>query len=55
MPIFYNTAPPTPSTKNNITDIAVTYGIRDYLLNKNLLLNQYKKLLLNQLNHIIIN
>lgn len=38
MPIpFYNTAPPTPSTKNNITDIAVTYGIRDFLLNKNLL------------------
>lgn len=34
---FYNTAPPTPSTKNNITDIAVTYGIRDFLLNKNLL------------------
>jgi hypothetical protein len=33
---FYNTAPPTPSTKNNITDIAVTYGIRDFLLNKNL-------------------
>lgn len=37
MPIFYNTAIPTPTTKNNITDIAVTYGIRDYLLNKNLL------------------
>jgi hypothetical protein len=34
---FYNTAPPTPSTKNNITDIAVSYGIRDFLLNKNLL------------------
>jgi len=34
---FYNTAPPTPTTKNNITDIAVTYGIRDFLLNKNLL------------------
>ena len=33
---FYNTAAPTPSTKNNITDIAVTYGIRDFLLNKNL-------------------
>lgn len=37
MPIYYNTASPTPSTKNNITDIAVTYGIRDFLLNKNLL------------------
>ena len=38
MPIpYYNTTPPTPSTKNNITDIAVTYGIRDFLLNKNLL------------------
>jgi hypothetical protein len=36
MPIFYNTASPTPNTKNNITDIAVTYGIRDYLLNLNL-------------------
>jgi hypothetical protein len=33
---FYNTAPPTPSTKNNITDIAVIYGIRDFLLNRNL-------------------
>jgi hypothetical protein len=33
---FYNTAAPTPSTKNNITDIAVTYGFRDFLLNKNL-------------------
>jgi hypothetical protein len=37
MPIFYNTAAPTPSTKNNINDIAVTYGIRDFLLNLNLL------------------
>lgn len=36
MPTFYNTAAPTPSTKNNINDIAVTYGIRDYLLNLNL-------------------
>lgn len=33
---FYNTSPPTPSTKNNITDIAVTYGIRDFLLHKNI-------------------
>lgn len=37
MPIFYNTGLPTPSTKNNITDITVNYGIRDFLLNKNLL------------------
>lgn len=37
MPIpYYNTTPPTPSNKNNITDIAVTYGIRDFLLQKNL-------------------
>jgi len=33
---FYNTAPPSPSTKNSITEIAVIYGIRDFLLNKNL-------------------
>ncbi len=37
MPIFYNTASPTPSTKNTINSVAVTYGIRDYLLNLNLL------------------
>jgi hypothetical protein len=37
MPIFYNSAAPTPTTKNNINDIAVTFGIRDFLLNKNLL------------------
>jgi len=36
MPTFYNTGLPTPSTKNNITDIAVSFGIRDFLLNKNL-------------------
>ena len=36
MPIFYNTGAPTPSSKNNITNIAVNYGIRDFLLNKNL-------------------
>ena len=36
MPIFYNQGAPTPTTKNNITDIAVTYGIRDFLLNLNL-------------------
>lgn len=37
MPIFYNTGAPTPSTKNTINEITVTYGIRDFLLNKNLL------------------
>ena len=36
MPIFYNQGNPTPATKNNINDIAVTYGIRDFLLNLNL-------------------
>lgn len=36
MPTFYNTAAPTPSTKNTINSVAVTYGIRDYLLNSNL-------------------
>ncbi len=34
---FYNTASPTPSTKNTINSVAVTYGIRDFLLNLNLL------------------
>ena len=37
MPIFYNTASPTPTTKNTINNIAVGYGIRDFLLNLNLL------------------
>lgn len=36
MPTFYNTTPPTPSSKNTINSIAVDYGIRDFLLNKNL-------------------
>ena len=36
MPIFYNTGAPTPSSKNTINSIAVSYGIRDFLLNKNL-------------------
>jgi hypothetical protein len=36
MPIFYNTGAPTPSNKNTINSIAVDYGIRDFLLNKNL-------------------
>ena len=33
---FYNTASPSPSTKNSINKTAVTYGIRDFLLNRNL-------------------
>lgn len=37
MPIFYNTSAPTPTTKNNITDIATGFGLRDFLLNLNLL------------------
>ena len=36
MSISYNTGFPTPSTKNTITDITVNYGIRDFLLLKNL-------------------
>jgi hypothetical protein len=36
MPIFYNTAAPTPSTKNTINSVTVDYGIRDFLLNLNL-------------------
>lgn len=36
MPIFYNTATPTPSTKNTINTVTVDYGIRDFLLNLNL-------------------
>ena len=37
MPIqFYNTAPPTPTTKNTINSITLDYGIRDFLLHKNL-------------------
>lgn len=33
---YHNTNPPTPNTKNNINDISVYWGIRDFLLNKNL-------------------
>ena len=36
MPIFYNTAAPTPSTNNTINSVTVDYGIRDFLLNLNL-------------------
>jgi hypothetical protein len=33
---FYNTSPPTPNSKNTINSITVDFGIRDFLLNKNL-------------------
>lgn len=36
MPTFYNTGAPTPSTKNTINGTAVGFGIRDFLLTKNL-------------------
>ena len=36
MPIFYNPASPTPTTKNTINDVSVGFGIRDFLLNLNL-------------------
>lgn len=36
MPIFYNTAAPTPSTNNTINSVTVDYGIRDFLLTLNL-------------------
>lgn len=37
MPIFYNQGAPTPTTKNTITSVATNYGVRDFLLNLNLL------------------
>lgn len=37
MPLFYNTGAPTPTTRNTINEVAVTFGIRDFLLNLNLL------------------
>jgi hypothetical protein len=46
MPIFYNPASPTPTTKNTINDTAVGYGIRDFLLNLNLL-PQYPQIVTN--------
>lgn len=36
MPNYYNTAAPTSSSKNTINSIVLDYGIRDFLLNKNL-------------------
>lgn len=43
MPIFYNQGAPTPTTKNTITSVATNYGVRDFLLNLNLL-PQYPQL-----------
>ena len=37
MSLYYNTGAPTPTTRNTINEVAVTYGIRDFLLNLNLL------------------
>jgi hypothetical protein len=37
MPLFYNTGYPTPTSKNTINSVAVGGGIRDFLLNLNLL------------------
>lgn len=36
MPLYYNTAPPTQGSKNSITKTAKDYGIRDFLLHKNI-------------------
>ena len=36
MPIFYDTSLPTPSTKNSITRTATDFGIRDFLLHRNI-------------------
>lgn len=37
MPNFYNTGLPTPQGKNTINSVTVTFGIRDFLLHKNIL------------------
>jgi len=36
MPIFYDTGAPTPGTKNSITRTATDFGIRDFLLHRNI-------------------
>jgi len=36
MPIFYDTSSPTPGTKNTITRTATDFGIRDFLLHRNI-------------------
>ena len=37
MPIFYNTSAPSVGNTNTINSTVINYGIRDYLLNLNLL------------------
>jgi outer membrane protein OmpA-like peptidoglycan-associated protein len=36
MPLYYNTASPTSGSKNSITGTALGYGLRDFLLHKNI-------------------
>ena len=36
MPLYYNSAAPTNATKNSITKTATGYGLRDFLLHKNI-------------------
>jgi hypothetical protein len=36
MPLYYNPASPTNATKNSITKTATGYGLRDFLLHKNI-------------------
>lgn len=36
MPLYYDTSPPTPGTKNTITRTATNFGLRDFLLHKNI-------------------
>lgn len=36
MPLYYDTALPTPSDKNSITRTATDFGLRDFLLHKNI-------------------
>lgn len=37
MPLYYNTNPPNNSIKNSITNTATVYGLRDFLLRKNII------------------
>lgn len=37
MPLYYNTDSPTPGNKNTITKTATDFGLRDFLLNKNII------------------
>lgn len=36
MPLYYDTSSPTPGTKNTITRTATDFGIRDFLLHRNI-------------------